>query len=337
MENNKIISELGLRHFGSKGWMTSKQVVCESCGRYDKCGIYFNENGAVFNCMRCDIKKPLNLYLKQTNRGHLCSNEVSVSNENKIRQITSITQEKEEIFEQLPIRKLPIGFREIKSDDYLDGRNFLDYHYNLFKPGITKLDLSRKHMIVFQIFDKDNRRVGWVARSRLSKDWHKQNLKNNKENGEKIVLRYDNSTNTDFSCIIGGINEITENTDTLIIVEGIFDKTNVDKELKLYDNEKIKCNFTFGNSIKDGQISILNNFPQIKLIYLLYDWGTIKNSKEYGLILEEQLKKEIRVCELNIKDTDPGELKEKQLLKILQQSVDPFSYKYRKLTNVVRR
>jgi hypothetical protein len=337
MDNkDEIIQELNLKKFGSKGWLNSKELVCQSCNRSDKAGIYFLENRGVFSCMRCSVKIDLNIYLKQIGRTDLAKGEVILKQNNSI--LPLFPQEIEEVEQTyLPKKKLPIGAKMIQKDEYLESRGFLPYHYENFKPCITKLDLSRKHTIIFQIFDDRGVRVAWIARSKHSKEWHKENLKKYKNGEADLVLRYDNSNNTDFSYILGGINEITEKTDTVIIVEGIFDKVNVDKELELDKQEEVKCLFTFGDSIKEPQIDILVSKKQIKNVYLLYDFGEIENSKRFGILLKKQSKKNVFVCEIDIEGCDPGDLKKQQILSILNKSVDALTFKYKKLSYVIER
>lgn len=332
MNKEEIIQELNLKSFGSKGWMGSSTLICPECGRSDKSGIIFTENSAKFHCMRCSIGMYVNKYLKLSGKSHLVqTNEFTASNEHKLKSLVPEEIE-EEIVVNLPEKKLPIGCRPINSDEYLESRGFSNYHFDLFKPVETKLDLSRKGYIIFQIFDMNNVRVAWLGRSRRSKEWHKDNEKKHKEEGERLVLRYDNSKDTDFSNILGGVMELTDEVDTVILVEGLFDKVNVDNELGLPNNENIKCLFTFGDSIKEGQLRILEQFKNIKLVYLLYDYGTIANSKRYGLEIESKLHGvEVMICEVNIINADPGSLPAESLINILNKSVRPLEFNKGKL------
>ena len=75
-------------------------------------------------------------------------------------------------------------------------------------------------------------------------------------------LRYQNSVDTDFGKMVYGIDECTENTHTLIGVEGITDKFNVDRLLGLYKQEEIKCGAFFGKKIS----------PEQMLFFSFYHW-----------------------------------------------------------------
>lgn len=331
MNKEDIIQELGLKAFGTKGWMNSSSLVCPECGRSDKTGIIFSKNGAKFHCMRCSLGMFVNKFFKLTNRNHLIeADEHSASMEHKLKSLF-VEEELEEITE-LPEKRLPIGCKILIDDYYLESRNFSEYHYRLFKPVQTKIDLSKSNMIIFQIFDDMDRRVAWLSRSKRDKSWHKENERKHKEEGERLVLRYDNSPDTDFSSILGGINDMTDRITSVILVEGLFDKVNVDNQLNLPNSDDMICLFTFGDSIKRGQIKILKKYPNIKNIFLMYDYNTIINSKRYGLELNNELKSvDIFVCEIDIKDADPGILSKDSILDILNKSVNVIEFNKKKL------
>ena len=101
----------------------------------------------------------------------------------------------------------------------------------------------------------------------------------------KDRLRYNNSVGTEFSELLFGYDEITENTTTVILVEGIFDKIAVDKVLHLWDSEDIKCVCTFGKKISPEQSKKLM-LKGVTNVILLYDFDAIKDIKKYGLELE---------------------------------------------------
>lgn len=335
---DRIISELKLKKFGVKGWMGSKDLVCEQCGKYDKTGVLFTKDSGIFNCMRCGVSFHLNKFLKSIGKDYLIEKGYEVSLYSKLKPLFSQEQSEENKVKELPIRNIPIGFKRVYDDEYLNKRGFMQYHYDTFEPGITNLDLSRKHTVIFKIFDQDKRLVGWLARSKRTKEWHKENLENFKLGKERLVLRYDNSPNTDFSYILGGIVEVTQETDTVILVEGLFDKVNIDRNLGLHESDEIKCLFTFGDTIKEPQIEILRGFKNLKNIYLLYDYGTIVNSKKYGMILLSELPDvNIKICDIQKKDKDPGDLNIFEINEVLNKSVGVLDFKYGKLSHVIQR
>ena len=166
--------------------------------------------------------------------------------------------------------------------------------------------------------------VAWWARSRYSKEWHKRNLEAYKRHEEDLVLRYRNSENN-FQDLLGGYDELIEGrTDTVIIVEGIFDKIGVDNLLGLHDVEDIKCCFTFGNNIGKGQIQALLR-KKIHRVILLYDYQTINESKEAALRMNG-LFDEVLVTAIRREGVDPGNITLDYLEEVLSGASDPINY-----------
>ncbi len=334
-DKQKIIDYFSLKPFGTQGWYRSDKLVCPNCGQNDEFGIKFTDNGGVMHCLHsrtCNrYKTSLYNYLRIHDLTHLVEFEQSISF-NAFPELN--IKKEEETIEELPIKKLPIGFKRIERDEYLDNRSFLPQHYELFKVGVTKLDSRYRDHLIFQILNNNNECIAWLARSRKSKEWHKENIEKAKEGKTHLVLRYDNSPNTDFSKILGGYNEVTEGTDTIILVEGLFDKTGVDCKLNLLENEEIKCLFTFGKKISEEQIELINKLTNVKNIYLLYDNGSNEESKRYGMQLESNTNKKVRVCEIKTKDKDPDDLSFEELENTLLESVDSFSFNLSKFNGI---
>ena len=94
---------------------------------------------------------------------------------------------------------------------------------------------------------------------------------------------------TDFGSLLFGFDEITNKTETVVLVEGIFDKIAVDKTLDLWNGEEIKCVCTFGKKISDVQIRKLKS-KGVSSVILLYDFDALKETKEYGLRLKSYFK-----------------------------------------------
>lgn len=335
MNRDRIVGEFGLKRFGSKGWLTSSTLYCPVCGKSDKIGILFTNKGGVVHCFHENhYKESLKQYLMKVGRQDLIEEynaPVSI-----YRNIPSLFEEveKEELAE-LPEKRLPIGFKQIDSHSYLDEeRGFLPYHYKLFKPGVTKIDPRQLGNIIFQVFDERDVRVAWLSRSTKSKEWHKINLERFKEDEVDLKLRYDNSPNTDFGKMLGGVPEITSNTHTVIIVEGLFDKTNVDIQLRLDLEEGVKCLFSFGDNLTIDQVNILKKFSNIDNVYLMYDYKTIEQSKQCGAMIEEETNCTVRVGEIKEEGKDPGNMTCEEIISVMDQSVFPLSFKVGKLNYV---
>lgn len=335
MNREGVIEAFGLKKSGNKGWYSSSILYCPVCGRSDKMGLLFTSKGGVVHCFHDNhYKASLKQYLVKVGREDLIEGYGNVVHVGRV--IPNLGKEVEESGNVvgLPEKRLPIGFKLIRTHPYLEERGFLPYHYELFKPGITKIDLRQRDSIVFQIFDSKGVRVAWLSRSTKSKEWHEVNLRQFKEGKVGLKLRYDNSPNTSFGKILGGIPEVMVNTSTIIVVEGLFDKTNVDIQLGLNRSEEVKCLFSFGNSLTLDQINILKGFSGIKKVYLMYDFNTVDQSKRYGAMLESEVGCEVKVCEVRWEGKDPGNMTRDELIFVLEQAVSPLSFIVGKLNYV---
>jgi len=322
MDQKKIINELGLKPFGVKGWFTNQKLVCPWCGKSEKLGFLFESRGVVHH-LKCGTKHSLYRYLRDTDRLDLWNDELPTV---RIKPLTPI----KEIFSKgdkqlLPEKALPIGFKHIKNSEYLDSRGFLNEHYDLFEPGVTGVvSWLRDNYIIFKMKHGD-RVVGWVARSVLSKSWHEENLRDFKEGKSKLMLRYENSPNTNFSKIVGGFNDITPETDTIIGVEGIFDKVGVDNKLGLYLQDDIKCCFFFGNHVTDEQASLIKlSYPNVKRFFLLFDYNTESESKNAGGLLLDYF--DTYIARIPWTDEDPGSITQYQLIEVLENSLSVLDF-----------
>lgn len=165
--------------------------------------------------------------------------------------------------------------------------------------------------------------VAWLARSKKSKEWHEQNLKEFKEGKSKLVLRYENSKDG-FANVVGGYDLITDNTDTIIVVEGMFDYISVDNKLHLYESEEIKCVFTFGNNIGNNQISLLRQKKNVRNIILMYDPDKPEMIKNASLSLQRYFN--VRIALLKDKKKDPGDATQEELLEALDDLIEPINF-----------
>lgn len=316
VSQTRAIEELNLHSFGKKGWMKSEQCVCPKCQRFDKFGIKLDGGYGVVHCFHDDYVELLSIYLESIGRGDLLEEGSVFSLSSKLKKINI-----DIVKTELPEFQLPIGFREVDDDQYLNSRNFLLQHYNLFRPGYCD-DPLLKNYIIYQDF-QFGRRVGWQARSKYSKEWHKKNLENYKLKKSRLVLRYIDASGMDTSKILGGCDDITNQTEVLILVEGRFDKTGIDKKLSLYENNDIRCCFTFGNKISDSQVEIIRQFKSIKLIYLLYDEGTISQVKDISLKLSKYYCVQAAIMP---SEEDPGDASANIILGAMESSVSAIEF-----------
>lgn len=308
INKEQVIKELGLRKFGHKGWMKSPDLKCPKCGRSDKFGIKFNEKGGGTAHCFYEVGEGMSLYrfLKHIGRDDLIIYEKGLRSIDM--SLESLKNDEEFIYQEPDTKKEPKGYKRIFFDDYLDERGFEPEQYNILNVGKSD-DYLLKNYIVFLLKQK-GKVVGWLARSKYDKEWHNENLRKFKDGEGSLVLRYRNSSKTDFDRILGGFDEITPNTEEVWIVEGIFDKANLDRLYGLYNNEKVKCLFTFGNRVTDNHLYLLKT-TNIKKIVMLYDYGTVKQVKKHSLQLARNF--EVWVGEFKTEDIDAGDATKKYM------------------------
>lgn len=304
MEKDRIIQELNLHPFGNKGWMHSSESLCMfGCERYDKFGIMFTEDSGICKCMRCGESSSLYNYLVYIGRSDLLTG-FSAPIKDEIKSFEEPNHSEEEITPKQDF-ELPKGFKRIYFDEYLDDRGFSSKDYKKYHIGVSTERKLRFH-IVFPIY-QNGKLSGWLARSRMSKEWHKKNIKDFKNKVASLVLRYYNNDGAEFSELVGNLDSIREGIDkTVILVEGIFDEQNVSKLLnKLSEFDTTKCCFTFGKSLSENQLKILLN-KGIENFILMYDPDALKEIEKFLLRYENKVKS-ITGVELE-EGEDPGDI-----------------------------
>lgn len=332
MNKTRIINELSLHFYGSKGWMRSDNCECPNCKKSDKFGILFLQGGGVVKCMRCENSTSLFNYLVSINRSELIEGFSA-----PIQETLKLINNPEEVVKvKVGEVKLPTGFKRLYFDDYLDNRGFTTFQYNLFRAGKSK-DLRLKNHIVFPIY-KDGNLVTWLARSRKSKEWHKENIKYFKQGVGRLVLRYYNADGTDFEDIIGGYDEVVQDrTNTVILVEGLFDKSNIDRLLNLYESDSVKCCFTFGKNLSKTQVELMK-IKGVKSIILLYDPDALDTIQKFSLKYMN-LFDSVKCARLNFVNPggdlkDPGDLNIEEISEIMKNLFSPVDFYFNNLKKI---
>lgn len=315
VKKDEIIELLNLKASGNKGWYIGN---CPICGTEDKFGVVFSENSASFNCFagKCQEKGHIFRILKLLDRTDLISFQY-----NPIVQLKN-TITKEEIgidLSEPPVKELPRLFKRIYYDEYLESRNFTKEHFEKYIIGESE-DITLRNYLIFGIIENGEWK-GYVARSRKSKEWiDKYNIEA-KVSGNPKCLRWKNSVNTDFDKLFFGIDEVTNKTKTIILVEGITSKANIDYLLKLFSVDDIKCLATFGKVISKYKINKLKELG-IENIILLYDPDAISNSKKYSIQLAHNFNTQVGY----LKNGDPGDLTYSELCDILDNLQSPLNF-----------
>ena len=325
---NKIIDDLKLTAYGGKGWLASPDLECPECKKKDKFGIKFTNNFGAVHCFKCEYSESIVKFLKRIGRNDLLDYEESVRFDNTLKPV--FEDEEAEIVE-LSECKLPKGYERIYFDKYLNDRNFKAHQYDQYEVGITNhfLESRLKNYLIF-VIRQEGKLVGWVARSKYSKEWHKKNLEAYKAGEGKLVQRYLNSTGTDFDKLLGGYDQVTDKTETAVLVEGIFDQTNTSNLLSAHKRDDLKVLCTFGNKVSQGQIELLRK-TKIKKVILMYDEGTIAQSRKFGAELSRYF--DVEVCVIEDPNVDPGDMDKKFLEELFFKSKN-FTYFYNSKLNI---
>jgi 5S rRNA maturation endonuclease (ribonuclease M5) len=248
------------------------QCDCLFCGKEQH--MYVSMDTQMFDCKRCHESGTIYKLLRHIDKLYLLGGATVVENE----RILSIRERQEKIEEDedtaVPEVRLPVGFKVLRNScEYLLGRNIspdLCVYYGI---GMTNLVERYRNYIIIPIRE-DNKVVGFVGR------YANKNVPNNK-------LRYSNSLHTDFAKLLLGYDEIiTDKTNTVILVEGAFDKFAVDRYLQLQKDDLIKCVCTFGKKISKYQIQKLQD-KHIERVILLYDFDAVREMKRYSRELED--------------------------------------------------
>ena len=263
-----------------------------------------------FDCKKCNKSGKGYTLLKQLNRLDLIRFPESTDIFKKLDKINF--QQKLEINEFITEdQPLPLSFKRIYRHKYLESRDFTDEQFEKYCVGETNLFRTLDKFLIFAI-EEGGINKGYIARNTLSKDAIDKFNKTHK----KQILRYNNSV-TDFAKLVYGIDEITENTDTAILVEGIFKKFNIDRLLNLYQNESIFCGATFGKKLSEYQIYKLQK-RGIKNIIILYDPDAVKEMKQYSIQAERYFNVLVGYCK-----TPPDDINEEELGEVLDNLQKP--------------
>jgi len=329
----KFTEEFGLRPFGAKGWKNSKSLNCPHCGKdYSKFGILFLENGTgVYKCFRCDSKGSIFTLLKKIGRTDLIiGSKDDFVFRDKLESLLRFTK-KQEVDLELGTIRLPIGFNRIFYHPYLEERGWVKGDYEKYEVGVSFMPRFQDRLIF--LIREDHKLVAYLSRSLKSKQWHDENLKSSKQGLCKLCLRYDNS-HSPFEKIVGGFDDIYEGvTKTVIMVEGLMDKVNVDRELRLDEDNEIKCVFNFGCHLSISQLYKIYK-KGVENIILMFDSETIKQTKSVSLELSNFFN--IFISEIE-GDLDPGEMDLHDFNRALSSLKNPIDYFTNKLEKIVLR
>lgn len=270
------------------------QFVCTCPFCQKEHHFYINKFTQQWDCKKCGESGGIYKLLKQVDKTYLLEGSTVEYTETlkKIRDWIEEQTVTDSDIEELPDKKLPIGFKTYVSNAYLEGRGVKRSDFIRYNIGGTKLVTKLRDYVIIPVV-MNGRVKGYVGRYGAEKV-------------PKDRLRYNNSRGCDFAKMLLGYDEIIKGkTTTVILVEGFFDKRSVDERLDLRSSPEIKCVCTFGKKISPVQISLLVSKGITKVI-LLYDFDALSAIKKYGLHLEKYFitditftsKKDVDECSL---------------------------------------
>tara|TARA_R110000803_G_scaffold210835_1_gene284176 strand:+ start:44688 stop:45716 length:1029 start_codon:yes stop_codon:yes gene_type:complete len=329
IEKSKVIEALNLVPIGGQGFYTSPNLSCSECGKKEeKFGIKFIGDGGLVNCWVCNHKSSIFNYLRAINKDYLISYDHQqdygsgikvgrlLENDNYFKNVETLPQ--------LPEISVPRGYTRVLKNSYLQGRGITPEQLERFLVGTVNNVLypELRDYLIFQIF-QNNRLVALLARTPFDKDWHDKNLKDNRLGKCKLKPRYWNTKGVEFQDILGGLDDIKDETDTVIVVEGLFDKLNMDN--LLLDIKSLEVVYTFGHSFSVNQIKLLKSKGNVKTVIIMYDEDSLKQMKKTSMQLVETFDN-VFVAPILSPGVDPGNISENQLSQVLQNVKDPVEY-----------
>lgn len=243
-----------------------------------------------FDCKKCGVVGDIEKFLNKIDRLELLVEQLKNVNAVEIVDVESgsIDNGTEVELKDMIERKLPVGFERIYSHPYLAGRGFepVDFIDNII--GVTKIGFKYRDYIIFAI-QEGFKIVGFVARSLLSKEELKK--LNEDRSPKDQLLRWSNSENFDISQCLYGIDEVNFETNTIVLVEGIFDKKSVDRTMRLRNINDVKCLSKFGKNLNEKQIrKIKKKGKNINTVILIDDPDAVEVTKRSCLMLKYEFK-----------------------------------------------
>lgn len=193
----------------------------------------------------------------------------------------------EELDDDLCVVEMPDGYKRTYFNRYLKKRGFVDDDYEAFPVGTTRgLNFKFDDYVVFPIIDGGDT-VGYVSRHTWSKEDIDAHNRQARRSGKFQIMRYRNSTENDFVKLLYNYDAVVEGeTDTVVLVEGVFDAIALTRKLHLYDNHGIAVCATFGKKVSDVQIYKLQS-KGVETVVLGYDGDAVEATKKCAEKLNE--------------------------------------------------
>lgn len=296
-EREHIIQELSVELHAKPDGSGKNLIVpeCVWCGHGGgKMGIYIGKETDrkklfMAHCFSCGRStQTLEQLLTEIGRTDLIVTETFDFNaEQQGTGFSFMEDDTKEIDDALCVVELPEDYKRTHFNKYLKKRGFTEDDYEYFPVGTTRnLNFKFDDYVIFPIIDNGDI-VGYVSRHTWDKADIDEYNRKARHAGKYQIMRYRNSTENDFVRLLYNYDAIIEDeTDTVIIVEGVFDAIALTRKLNLYDNKQIAVTATFGKKISDVQIYKLQA-KGVKTVILGYDGDAVEAIKKTAEQLNE--------------------------------------------------
>lgn len=336
-ETEFLIEEI-TRHLGAKRDGGNKNLIarCPYCGKEGKYGIYIGKEtlrkkpfmAHCFSCGRSTLT--LDKLLEEIGRADLMITPTADLSAPLDEHLLFPLDNEEEIDDALGIVGLPDFYRQVYTHPYLKHRGFVYDDFDYFPVGVTA-GLNRKYddYVIFPVIDSGDV-VGYVARHTWSKEEIDNYNRKVKRNGEYQIRRFNNSTQNDFVKLLYNYDAVIEDeTDTVILVEGIFDVVALTRKLELYDNPHFAAVATFGKKISQVQIYKLQT-KGVRTVVLGFDGDAVSAIKQTATELSGYF--EVFIADIADPTKDWQDLTYTEIFEIFSQHLKtPLEYKLSKL------
>lgn len=336
-ETEYLVAEIE-RELGAKRDGGGKNLIarCPFCGKEGKFGVYIGKETArkkpfMAHCFSCgNSTTTLNQTLELIGRADLMVVPTADITAPLDCTLLFPLDQQEEIDDELCIVDLPDFYKRIFLHPYLKSRGFSSDDYEYFPVGTTgKLNYRYTDYVIFPIIDQGDI-VGYVARHLWPKREIDDYNRKAKIRGDFKIMRFRNSTQNDFVKLLYNYDAIVEGeTDTVILVEGIFDVVALTRRLDLYDNRRIAVVASFGKKISMTQIFKLQN-KEIRTVVIGYDGDAVDAIKRTSDSLKPFF--EVLIADIPNPEKDWEELSDQETYHVFAEGLrTPLEYKITKI------
>lgn len=262
---------------------------CPFCSKEKKFGVYVGPNTkykrfGASHCFRCGRGfGTLKGTLQFLNRMDLMPKEtVELDDDDSI--LSAIFED--EIDDSLVEISMPKGYKRCYKNPYLKSRGWIVDDYEYFPVGTNRgIERELADYVILEIRD-NNRTVGYIARSTMSKD----EIEDLYVRSHYKIRRYRNSD----EALGNGFGKLLYNYDAIepmvthsvILCEGPFDVVGLNRKLELYDNKHIVPVATFGKKITQTQMYKLQK-KGVEQVVIGYDNDAKETTAKIAMELEK--------------------------------------------------